>query len=155
DAALRQIGDRLPQGERVVVVGEDGRAEPASIEAQVARQKLPGEGDRVLLEVVAEREVAEHLEEGVMPRRPPNVVEIVVLAARSDALLTRGGALIVTPLLAEKHTLELHHPGIGEEQGRITGRNQAGGADARVTVTLEVREKCFADLRSCRHERVI
>ncbi len=54
----------------------------------------PGEADRVFLEVVAEREVAEHLEERVMAQRRPDVVEVVVLAAHPHALLRGRRALV-------------------------------------------------------------
>ena len=43
--------------------------------------------DRALLEVVAEGEIAEHLEEGVMARGVADVIEVVVLAAGADAFL--------------------------------------------------------------------
>ncbi len=61
--------------------------------------ELPREANRVALEVVAEREVAEHLEEGVVPRRVAHLLEIVVLAARAHALL-RGGARARRPTRA-------------------------------------------------------
>jgi hypothetical protein len=41
----------------------------------------------MVLEIVAEREVAEHLEEGVMTRGIADVVEVIVLAAGAHALL--------------------------------------------------------------------
>ena len=41
----------------------------------------------LLLEVVAEAPVAEHLEEGVVVEVLPHVVQVVVLPARTDALL--------------------------------------------------------------------
>jgi hypothetical protein len=37
-------------------------------------------GDRLVLEIVAEREIAEHLEEGVVPGGVADIVEIVMLA---------------------------------------------------------------------------
>ena len=43
--------------------------------------------DRLALEVVAEAEIAQHLEERVMARRVADVLEIVVLAARAHAAL--------------------------------------------------------------------
>ncbi len=55
-------------------------------EAELLRQQLPGESDGVLLEIVAEGKIAQHLEEGVVAARVADVVEIVVLAARADAL---------------------------------------------------------------------
>ena len=57
-------------------------------------QQFPGEGQRVFLEVVAEREVAEHLEERVVAMRRPDVVEVVVLAADPHDLLRRRGARV-------------------------------------------------------------
>jgi hypothetical protein len=55
-------------------------------------QELPGEADRLALEVVAEAEVAEHLEEGVMPGGVADVLQVVVLAAGAHAALGTGGA---------------------------------------------------------------
>ena len=54
--------------------------------------RLPGVLDRLFLEIVAEREVAQHLEEGQVPGGVADIVEVVVLAAGADALLRRGGA---------------------------------------------------------------
>jgi hypothetical protein len=53
----------------------------------------PGEIDRLFLEVVAEREIAQHLEEGVVARGVADIVEVVVLAAGADAFLRGGRAL--------------------------------------------------------------
>jgi hypothetical protein len=44
------------------------------------------------LEIVAEGEVAEHLEEGVVAGGVADIVEVVVLAAGAHAFLRRGGA---------------------------------------------------------------
>ena len=68
--------------------------------------------DRVALEVVAEAEVAEHLEERVVARGVAHVLEVVVLAAGAHAALRGRGARVRPLLLAEEHVLELHHAGI-------------------------------------------
>ena len=47
-----------------------------------------------VLEIIAEREIAHHLEEGVVPGGVADIVEIVVLAAGAHAFLGRGGAVI-------------------------------------------------------------
>ena len=103
---------------------EDGREQPVRSQLPHRRQQLPRERDRFLLEVVAEREIAEHLEERVMPQRRPDVVEVVVLAADAHALLRRRRARVGALLLAEEDVLELVHPGVGEEQRRIVARHQ-------------------------------
>jgi hypothetical protein len=45
-----------------------------------------------VLEIVAEREVAQHLEEGVVARRVADVFQVVVLAAGAHAFLRGHGA---------------------------------------------------------------
>ena len=92
---------------------------------QTSGQELPGVGDGVALEVVAEAEVAEHLEEGVVAAGEADVFEVVVLAAGADALLAGGGAGVVAALGAEEDVLELVHAGVGEEQGRDRWRARA------------------------------
>ncbi len=47
---------------------------------------------RFALEIVAEAEVAQHLEKRVMPRGVADVLQIVVLAARTHAALSAGRA---------------------------------------------------------------
>ena len=59
---------------------------------QTRGHQLPAERDRLGLEVVAEGEVAEHLEEGVVARAGSDVLEVVVLARDAQALLRRDGA---------------------------------------------------------------
>ena len=66
---------------------ENRRVQAILVDAPDLRQQLPRPADRFLLEVIAERPVAEHLEEGVVIGVLADVVEIVVLAAGADALL--------------------------------------------------------------------
>ena len=49
------------------------------------------------------------------------LLEIVVFAARANALLAGRRAHVVSPLLAEERALELHHAGVGEQERRIVG----------------------------------
>ena len=88
----------LPDRGGLVVLAEHRHRELARVEAEVLGQELPGEADRVLLEVVAEREVAEHLEEGLVAKAPADLFEVVVLAGDAQALL-RGDRAPVGPAL--------------------------------------------------------
>src|SRR5262245_12477717 len=76
----RQARDLPPELAGLVVLLEDRGEEVLWPEAPLLRHQLPAELDRLGLEVVAEREVAEHLEEGVVARRRADVLEVVVLA---------------------------------------------------------------------------
>ena len=93
DPPLRQAGDLLPQVEGLVVLGIDGDGKPLRRQAEFLGDQIPGELDGAILEIVAEREIAEHLEEGVMPRGVADIVEVVVLAAGAHAFLRGDGAL--------------------------------------------------------------
>src|SRR5438046_2940985 len=80
-----------------------------------------------------------------MPSRMTDVIEIVVLSARANALL-RACRARVRPLLAsEKNILELVHSRIHEEQCRIFGRNQRRTFDDRVSALFEELEEAAAD----------
>ena len=66
------------------------------------------------LEVVAKGPVAEHLKEGVVVHILADVIEVVVLAACTDALLAVDGALQLAKLAvgihsAQEDRLELQH----------------------------------------------
>ena len=109
-------------------------------------QQRPGEGHRVGLEVVAEREIAQHLEERVVARRRSDVLQVVVLPAHAHALL-RGRRPLVIPLLtAQEQVLELVHPGVGEQQRRVVGRDEGRAGDDLVALAREEVEERGADL---------
>jgi hypothetical protein len=81
DLLVRQAGDLGPQLGRLVVLGIDGDQQAVLGQAELLRHQVPGQLDRQVLEVVAEGEVAQHLEEGVVARRVADVLQVVVLAA--------------------------------------------------------------------------
>ena len=94
-AALRRDADLLrPEVVGLVVVDVDGRPQLLGRQPVDLGQQLPRVADRVALEVVAEAEVAQHLEERVVPRRVADVLEVVVLAAGAHAALRRRRALV-------------------------------------------------------------
>ena len=124
DAVVGEARDLLPEAGRLVVVVIDGDEQLVLLQPELLGDQVPGELDRALLEVVAEREIAEHLEEGEMARGVADIVEVVVLAAGAHAFLRGGGALIGPLLDAGEDVLELHHAGIGEHQGRVVARHQ-------------------------------
>jgi hypothetical protein len=83
--------------------GVDRGPELVLRQAVVDREELPRELDRVALEVVAEAEVAQHLEERVVARGIAHVLEVVVLAAGAHAAL-RGDRAVVRTLLRPRNT---------------------------------------------------
>ena len=148
----RRDGDLvLPEAEPRIA-REDRRPEPLGLEPELPRDVLPGVVDGAVLEVVAEREVAEHLEHRGVPRGHADLVEIGVLAARAEALLNGGEAWGGRRLRAREVRLERLHPGRDEERRRILRRRDQGeGREAQVLVRLEEREKGLAELGGRAH----
>ena len=103
---------------------EDGRPQPLGRKLVNLGQQLPRVADRLPFEVIAEREVAEHLEESVVARRPADLVEVVVLARHTQAFLGGSGTNVAALLQTEKDLLELVHARIGEKKRRVGGRHE-------------------------------
>ncbi len=155
DFPVRQAGDLLPQIEGVVVVDINRDQQLLGRDRVILGDQLPGERDGALLEVVAEREIAEHLEEGVVARGIADIVEVVVLAAGAHAFLRRGGAHVRALLQAGEDVLELHHAGIGEHQRRVVARHQRRGRHDLVVVAGEEIEEAFADIVDAAHRNAV
>ena len=113
-------------------------------QAQGAGEEFPGELDGFALEVVAETEVAQHLEEGVMPRRVTHVLQIVVLAPGADTALGTGGTGVIPGLTAQKDILELVHPRVGEQQRGVVMGHQRRGRHLGVPLAGEVVQEGLA-----------
>src|SRR3546814_17812535 len=93
-------GDLAPEFRRVVILAVHWYQQPVRRQPELTGDQLPGILDGVLLEVVAEGEVAEHLEEGVEAGGEADVLQVVVLAAGAHAFLRRGRPAVVAPLVA-------------------------------------------------------
>jgi hypothetical protein len=106
-----------PDLDRLVVGFEDGHPDAFGIELEDRGGQLPGQRDGLLLEVVAEREVAQHLEEGEVAGRRADDVDV----GGAEALLDGRGPRPRRLLLAEHVGLELHHARRGEQQRRVVG----------------------------------
>ena len=146
DALARHADLVRPDVVRLVVGLVDGDPQLVRRQPVNVGQQIPRILDRLALEVIAERPVAQHLEKSVMPGRVADVLEVVVLAAGAQAALDVGGAHVAARLGAEKHILELDHAAVGEQQGRIVRRNERSRRNDRVSVRGEVIEKLAADV---------
>ncbi len=154
DLGVGQARDLLPEIERLIVVDIDGDQQPVDRQPEFLGDQVPGELDGAVLEIVAEREVAEHLEEGVVARGVADIVEIVVLAAGAHAFLRGRGAQIGALLQAGEDVLELHHAGIGEHQGRVVARHQRRRRHHLVALLAEIAQKRRPDLVDAAHPTI-
>ena len=135
------VGLFLPDFKALLVVLVNGRIKPLFWEFPYFGQQFPGPADRLMLVIVAERPVAEHLEKGVVVSVAPHIFEIVVLAGGPDALLGIGRTYVLPCAFAEKHILELVHPGVGEQKRRVFGRNDRSRTDDPVFLVRKKVQK--------------
>ena len=122
-----------------------GDPEPVGVEPEQVGDHVPGHRDGLGLEVVAEAEVAEHLEEAEVAGVAADLLEVGVLAAGPHALLHGGGPGERRLLLAEEVGLERHHARHREEQVGVV-RDEAGRRHDRVAPLLEEREEGATEL---------
>ncbi len=154
DFRFGKARDLLPKTERFVIVDIDCRGQALLGKPQILRQQFPGERDGIRLEVIAEREIAQHLEKGEMARGIAHIVEIVVLAAGAHAFL-RGRRAHIGPLfLTREDVLELHHAGVREEQRGVVARHERRGGDHLMALGLEVIEERRTDVGQAFHRRL-
>src|SRR5207253_10400910 len=137
--------DRSPEAPRIIVNADYRDHEPIGRQRQRPRDELPRPRDRLFLEVVAEGEIPQHLEEGVMAGREADILQIVVLSSRADALLRGDGTLVVARLPSGEDVLELVHAGVREQPGRIVLWNERGALHSPVSPLLEEAEEGLAD----------
>ena len=145
DALHRHADLLVPDRLGLVVAVVDGDPQPVAVDAERLGRQLPAPRDDLVLEVVAEAEVAEHLEEHEVSLGAPDVVEVVVLATGAGALLAADGTLVRRHLVADEVRLERHHAGDGEQHRRIV-RDQAGRRHHRVGARREEVDEGVAEL---------
>ena len=87
----------------------------------------------------------------MVPRRVAHIIEVVVLAAGTDAFLRGGGTLVVAGFHAGAAVLELHHAGIGEHQRGVVARDERRGVHDLVAVARKEIEEGGADIVQRRH----
>src|SRR5579871_377516 len=155
DARFRQAGDLAPKFESFLILGINGRQKAILGKTEILGDQRPGVLDGALFEIVAEGEIPQHLEEGVMARGVTHAVQIVVLAAGAYAFLRRRRARNGPLLLAREDVLELHHARIGEEQGRIVARHQGRRRHDLMVMAAEKFQESGADVFEAVHAILI
>ena len=110
--------------------------------------------NRLVLEIIAERKVPQHLKKRMVARCLADLVEVVVLAARTYAFLRGRRPLIITLLDAEEHVLELIHPCVGEQQRRVVRGQKRRRMNSFVPILLKIGKEFLSDLVTCHLIRI-
>ena len=150
DAVLGDTDLLVPDAERLVVggcglvAGENRGIQAVRVEADPlgARQEFPRPVDGLGLEIVAEREVAEHFKVRAVARGVADVLDV----AGADALLAGGHAVARRLLLTGEEGLHRRHAGVDEQQRRVVLRDQGKAGQAQVAFRLKEMQEHFPQL---------
>ena len=151
DLVVAEARDLLPKCGGFIVIVIDGDEQLIFRQRKILGDQRPRSVNRAFLEIVAERKVAEHLEEREMARGVADIVEVVVLAASANALLARRRAWVRRLCSAGEVVLELDHARVGEEQGRIVLRDERGRTRQLVAARVEEVQKLSANVVDAGH----
>ena len=141
DAVFRNADIFMPDLERLVVLDIDRRIQTVSRNAHDLGQELPAPGDGFLLEVVAEREVAQHLKVGAVARGLADVLDV----AGTNALLAGRDAVTRRLLFPSEVRLHRRHAGVDEQQRLVALRDQRKARQTQMSLGLHKGEKFFTD----------
>jgi hypothetical protein len=121
DDPFRRETDAIDPGlDGLLVSLEDRHPEQVVVDPPFPRHELVGPGDGVRLEIVAEGEVAQHLEERLVSSVPADVLDVV----GPHHLLAGHGARVGSLCLAEEERDELVHARVREQEPRLRRRDQ-------------------------------
>ena len=105
----------------------------------LAGQKLPGPGDDFLFEIILEREVAQHLKEGAVPRGDAHPLDV----GGADALLAGGHAVAGGLFLAQEPLFHGGHAAVDQQQAGVVLGHQGEAAQAQVALALKEGQVFF------------
>ena len=98
---------------------EDRGIEVGRVDFQHVYQVFPCPADGLLLEIISERPVAQHLEHRMVVGVVSHFFQVVVLAAHAQTLLGVSHTFVLGGVVAKDYVFELVHSGIGKHQGRV------------------------------------
>ena len=143
DDALGGNADHVgPQVIGLLVLLVDGGPEQVLGDLQGHGEELPSPRNGLVLEVVAEGEVTQHLEEGAVTGCVTHALQV----GGTDALLAGANAIAGRDLLAREELLHGSHTRVDEEQGRVIVGNQGIGGESQVILGLKECEVFLAQI---------
>ena len=115
------------------------------IESVNLSQKLPSPADSLLLEIVAERPVSEHLKHCVVVCIVTYLLQVVVLTRYTQTLLRVGCTRSTTRGIAKEDILKLIHTRIGKHQCRVVLYHHRCRWNNLVLFCSEKVQKCLSN----------
>ena len=128
-----------PDVPRLIVVFVDGAVEFVRRDLEDFREEFPGPVDGVMLEVVAEGEVAQHLEVGAVTGGVADVVDV----GSTDALLTGRHTVAGRRDLSREELLHRGHTGVDEQQALVSVGHERIARQPQVLFAFKELKEAF------------
>ena len=149
----------LPDGSSLIVTRksllraalEHSGIEILGVNLQHIHNVLPSPRNRLFLEVVTKRPVAQHLEHRVVVGVMSHLFEVVVLAAHTEALLRICLTATLRGHIAQNDVLELIHTCIGEHQRWVVLHDHRSRWHNQVFLALKKLLERLTYLFCCHH----
>ena len=116
-----------------------GRIESLGIQTDPLGQKFPCPRNSFFLEVIAEGEVAQHLEESAVAGRLSHVLQVT----RADALLAGGHAPSGRDLFPCEIGLKGSHSGVDDQKALVVVRHQRKAVHSQMSLALKELQEHF------------
>ena len=143
---LRKSRLRFPNLDGFIIIRIHRHPELVLRQLDDLREELPRPRNGLSLEVIAEREIAEHLEIRLMARGTSDILDV----ARAHATLTRRHARAGRLHLAGKERLQRRHASTDEQERRIVLRNERKAGQPEVALLLRKElQICLSQFIAC------
>ena len=105
-------------------------------------QKLPSPRNRLVLEVIAKREVAQHFKEGAVTCGVTNALKVRC----TNALLAGGNTVTGRNFLTGKELFHRSHARVDQEQGFVINRNERIRGKTQVALGFKESQILFSQI---------
>ncbi len=130
---------------------EDRRIKARRVKVQDVYKILPGPVDGFLLEVIAERPVAQHLEHCMMVGVVTHLLKVIMFSGHTQTLLAVSHTAALGGPVAEDNVFKLIHAGIGEHQCRVILNHHRSRGHNLMTALLKKALERFSDFVRSHH----
>ena len=138
DVLFGNADDLVPDLKGLIVIQVDRGIQAVLLQAHHFRQELPAERNGLVLEVIAEGEVAQHLKVGAVAISLADVLNV----AGTDALLAGGDTVPGRLLLPGEPGLHGGHAAVDQQQGLVVGGGDQGKAgQTKMALALKVAQE--------------
>ncbi len=142
DTLSRDIHVLVPNFKSLFVLFVNGGIQPIRLQPRHLGQKLPAHGNGLLLEVITEGEIAQHLEIGAVAGGFADIFNV----ARADALLAGANPVAGRLFLPGKPGFHGGHAAVNQQKACVVVGNQGKAGQAQMALAFKIAQEHLPQL---------